>query len=33
MTDNNAIELSIVIPVLNEADNLKRLHRQPEHTY
>jgi len=28
MTDNNAIELSIVIPVLNEADNLKRLHRE-----
>jgi len=28
MTDNNAIELSIVIPVLNEADSLKTLYEE-----
>ena len=28
MTDNNAVELSIVIPVLNEADSLKSLHEE-----
>ena len=28
MTDNNAIELSIVIPVLNEADSLKALYEE-----